>query len=70
VVVVSSDTHDFAHTHGTVSGMESMDSPLPSSFGPDISFDNTFPRAGLYKIWAQFGYQGNVITVPFVVEVH
>lgn len=70
VVIISSDTRDFAHTHGEVPGMASMDSPPPSSFGPDISFDNTFPHAGLYKIWVQFSYQGDVVTVPFVVEVH
>jgi hypothetical protein len=69
VVIVSSDTRDFAHTHGEVNGMESMDSPAPSAFGPDISVHHTFPRAGLYKIWFQFGYQGSVITVPYVVEV-
>ena len=69
VVIVSSDTRDFAHTHGEVNGMESMDSPPPSAFGPDISVHHTFPRAGLYKIWFQFGYQGSVITVPYVVEV-
>lgn len=69
VVIVSSDTRDFAHTHGTVAGMESMNSAPPSSFGPDISFENIFPHAGLYKIWTQFTYQGNVVTVPFVVEV-
>jgi hypothetical protein len=69
VVIVSSDTRDFAHTHGEVSGMGSMNTPPPSAFGPDISVHHTFPRAGLYKIWAQFGYQGSVITVPYVVEV-
>ncbi len=69
VVIISSDTRDFAHTHGEVNGMESMDSPPPSAFGPDISVHHTFPRAGLYKIWFQFGYQGSVITVPYVVEV-
>jgi hypothetical protein len=70
VVIISADTRDFTHTHGMVSGMASMDSTPPSSFGPDITFDNTFPHAGLYKIWVQFTYQGNVVTVPYVVEVH
>jgi hypothetical protein len=69
VVIISSDTRNFAHTHGEVSGMESMDSPPPSALGPDITVHHTFPKAGLYKIWFQFGYQGSVITVPYVVEV-
>jgi len=68
LIIVSSDTRDYAHTHGEVGGMESMGS-APSNFGPAITFHYTFPNAGLYKMWAQFGYQGNVITVPYVVEV-
>jgi len=68
LIIISSDTRDYGHTHGEVGGMESMGS-APSTFGPEISFHHTFPHAGLYKMWAQFGYQGNVITVPYVVEV-
>jgi hypothetical protein len=78
VAIVSSDTRDFAHTHGEASeadkedeGMEDMESmgSSPSTFGPDVSFHHTFPRSGLYKVWVQFGYQGSVITAPYVVEV-
>jgi hypothetical protein len=75
VAIISSDTRDFAHTHGEASeadkgheGMESMGSSS-STFGPEVSFHHTFPHAGLYKLWIQFGYQGSVITVPYVVEV-
>ena len=78
VAIVSSDTRDFAHTHGEASeadkgheGMEDMESMGSSSstFGPEVSFHHTFPRSGLYKLWVQFGYQGSVITVPYEVEV-
>jgi len=68
LIILSSDTRNYAHTHGEVGGMESMGS-APSTFGPEITFHYTFPHGGLYKMWAQFGYQGNVITVPYVVEV-
>ena len=68
LIIISSDTRNYAHTHGEVGGMESM-GPAPSTFGPEITFHYTFPHGGLYKMWAQFGYQGNVITVPYVVEV-
>jgi hypothetical protein len=72
VAIVSADTNDFAHVHGEAGegheGMAMDDSP-PSAFGPEVSFHHTFPRPGLYKIWGQFGYEGDVITVPFVVEV-
>ena len=39
------------------------------TFGPEIGFHHTFETPGLYKVWAQFNHHGNVITVPFVVEV-
>ncbi len=45
-----------------------MDVPA-APFGPQVSFAHTFDRPGLYKIWGQFNDRGNVITVPFVVEV-
>lgn len=36
---------------------------------PTVSAHTTFPRAGLFKLWAQFQRNGKVITVPFVVRV-
>ena len=82
LIIVSSDTRNFAHSHGEASeagnkereamqGMEGMESMGSSSgtFGPEASFHHTFPRSGLYKLWIQFGYRGSVITVPYVVEV-
>ncbi len=39
------------------------------TFGPEIGFHHTFESPGFYKIWAQFNHHGNVIAVPFVVEV-
>jgi plastocyanin len=35
----------------------------------EVSAHTTFPRAGLYKLWAQFQRAGKVISVPFVVNV-
>jgi hypothetical protein len=35
----------------------------------EVAAHTAFPRAGLYKIWAQFQRNGKVITVPFVVPV-
>lgn len=34
-----------------------------------VSAHTAFPRAGLYKLWAQFQRGGKVISVPFVVDV-
>ncbi|MEP7149120.1 MAG: cupredoxin domain-containing protein [Acidobacteriota bacterium] len=35
----------------------------------EVSAHTTFPRAGLYKLWAQFQRAGKVINVPFIVNV-
>ena len=51
------------HAHGD-------DSQIPGKpSASEVSAHTTFPRAGLYKLWAQFGRGGNVITVPFIVNV-
>ncbi|WP_250126551.1 hypothetical protein [Chroococcidiopsis sp. CCMEE 29] len=34
-----------------------------------ISAHTSFPRAGLYKIWAQLQRDGQVVTLPFVIRV-
>lgn len=39
------------------------------TFGPQIAFTHTFEEPGAYKIWAQFNHHGEVVDVPFVVEV-
>jgi uncharacterized cupredoxin-like copper-binding protein len=79
VAVVAEDASRFAHAHGEVVGDEHGEGDgghtadgghaLPAAFGPEIGFEHTFPEPGFYKVWAQFGHQGRVITAPFVVEV-
>ena len=49
-----------AHTHG---------GEMTNTSTSEVSAHTSFPRAGLYKIWAQFQRGGGVITVPFVVRV-
>jgi hypothetical protein len=39
------------------------------TFGPKIGFAHTFEEPGLYKVWAEFNHHGDVVAVPFVVEV-
>lgn len=39
------------------------------TFGPEIGFHHTFDGPGAYKVWAEFNHHGNVVAVPFVVEV-
>jgi hypothetical protein len=56
---VSADLGDGVHSHP--SRMKEM--------GPAVSFDLTFPRPGLHKVWVQFQWRGKVVTVPFVLDV-
>lgn len=78
VALVSEDTREFAHTHGEdVNGGSGEVSESGGhehggggqTFGPKISFTHTFEEDGAYKVWAQFNHHGEVVTVPFVVEV-
>ncbi len=49
------------HAHG---------SDAKSSGGAsEVSAHTSFPRAGLYKLWAQFQRGGKVISIPFIVNV-
>jgi hypothetical protein len=53
----------FAHVHD-------MQTALPGrGFGPDFSFDYTFPRPGTYRLWLQVLRGGAVVTVPVDVPV-
>lgn len=46
---------------------DSTNSGKPSA--SEVSAHTTFPRAGLYKLWAQFQRGGKVISIPFIVNV-
>jgi hypothetical protein len=50
------------HKHSTMEG--AVTKPSAS----EVAAHTAFPRAGLYKVWAQFQRGGRVITVPFVVN--
>lgn len=59
VMVLSADGRDFVHVHA-------VDSRSSAS---RMSAHAVFPRAGLYKLWAQLQRQGKVATIPFVVRL-
>ena len=46
---------------------DSKEPNKPSAY--EVSAHTAFPRAGLYKLWAQFQRGGKVISVPFIVNV-
>ena len=56
--VLSEDAKDFLHVH-----------PMDSDSASSIAAHAVFPRAGLYKLWAQVQRRGVVATVPFVLRV-
>jgi hypothetical protein len=59
VVVLSDDAEEYLHVH-----------PVDEkATGPKAEFMTSFPKSGTYKIWGQFQHQGNVFTVPFVVDI-
>lgn len=59
VVILSQDAEQYLHVH-----------PLDEkATGPKAEFATTFPHSGIYKIWGQFQHNGEVFTVPFVVEI-
>ncbi|WP_409343266.1 hypothetical protein [Paenibacillus sp. MBLB4367] len=59
VVILTEDAEQYLHVHP----MEEK------ATGPDAKFMTTFPKSGVYKIWAQFQHNGKVFTVPYVVKV-
>ncbi|MBD0369297.1 MAG: cupredoxin domain-containing protein [Pyrinomonadaceae bacterium] len=83
-VIVGEDLNDFIHAHPLDAGEvfdPSQDPTLhlhdPSQLtktlvGPspsEVSAHVNFPRAGLYKLWAQFQRDGRIIVVAFVLKV-
>ncbi|MGO4549370.1 hypothetical protein AB4Z29_31795 [Paenibacillus sp. 2TAB23] len=59
VVILSDDAEQYLHVH-----------PMhEKATGPKAEFMTSFPKSGTYKIWGQFQHQGEVFTVPFVVDI-
>jgi hypothetical protein len=43
---------------------------VPSTrYGPNIAFTHTFPHSGLYKMWLEVSYRGQVVLADYVVRV-
>ncbi len=76
-VIVSEDLKEFVHAHPMK--VEPAPSPTPAAKkskddiqikpSTDIMAHVIFPKAGAYKIWAQFQRADKIITVPFIVSV-
>lgn len=81
-VIISEDLVDFVHAHpmakgdkkekdhnadGHSHGADAKKASKPNTH--EVSAHTAFPRAGLYKLWAQFQRGGKIITIPFIVNV-
>ncbi|SFJ00381.1 hypothetical protein SAMN02799624_02948 [Paenibacillus sp. UNC496MF] len=58
-VILDANAQQYLHVHAATE----------MSTGSSVMFHATFPKAGVYKLWGQFQYEGKVITAPFVVTV-
>ena len=77
-VLIGNEHHDFIHAHPMQLGQPVREpsaphthSAIPTGTLPPETIDVpvAFPRAGLYKLWAQFQVNGEVQIVPFVLRV-
>lgn len=80
-VIISQDLQEFVHAHPmSADNMKSEEKPhgdthehgekmMNPANASVVSAHIAFPKASIYKIWAQFQRGGKVITVPFVVNV-
>jgi hypothetical protein len=64
-VIVSEDTQTLIHSHPEQFRIVREG----DTFGPDIAFHATFPRAGAYRLWAQFRREEQLIVAPFTIKV-
>jgi len=63
-LILSEDMRDYVHSHP----FEDIDASKTSG-GPTVTFEGYMPKAGRYRAWSQFQRNGEVITIPFTVNV-
>jgi hypothetical protein len=68
LVIVDESGEVYLHTHPAGHDMGNMDG-MTMSYGPDLEFETQFPATGIYKLWLQVQFDGEVYTAPFVVDV-
>lgn len=58
LVIISSDGVNYVHAH-----------PLDATQINEVAFEAHFPTPGVYKGWGQFQKSGQVVNIPFVVQI-
>jgi hypothetical protein len=61
MVIVSEDLAEVVHSHPVAA--------VSDAGGPRIVFQQRFPRAGKYRVWAQFQRRGTVSVADFTLDV-
>lgn len=74
MMAISQNGRDVVHTHTVSAGSDpvtglSVTPEMSTAQGPTQTFKLELPSGGLYKIWAQFGINGRIVTVPFTFHV-
>ena len=83
LVIIDEANHIYIHTHPAGHDMKGMSGMadiatatpemagivMPMHYGPDLEFMTDFPDVGLWAMWLQVQYKGDVYTFPFVVDV-
>jgi len=72
VIVVSSDLGTYTHAHPLETDVTVSAVHTHVTAGPppeEVTIVTSFPRAGVYRMWAQFQQAGKVHTVPFDLVV-
>ena len=64
-LILSEDMRDYVHSHP----FEDIDSAGKALGGPTVIFEGYMPKAGHYRAWSQFQRNGEVITIPFTLNV-
>ena len=74
MMAISQDGMGAVHTHTVSAGSDpvtglTVTPQMSTAKGPTQSFKLELPTGGLYRIWAQFGINGQILTVPFTFNV-
>ncbi|MBZ0283028.1 MAG: hypothetical protein K8L97_19985 [Anaerolineae bacterium] len=72
LVILDNTSQVYIHTHpAEAEGSHDMHNMagMETQYGTDVQFAATFPATGLYAMWLQVQYEGEVYTFPFVVDV-
>jgi hypothetical protein len=69
VIIVSEDLSSFAHAHPIDATPAAIHTHVLGPTPSEINIVTSFPRPGLYKLWAQFQWSGQVVTLPFELHV-